>query len=90
MSALQVLRIVLIGLVYVLAWVARISETFVAVHYGEVPERPGILTEVQAAWERIREAVAVEPRQRRCVPDSPATDAWPVTATGLFDTARNL
>jgi len=55
--------------------VTRITEAYVAVHYGEVTERPDNLAAVQAAWECIREAPAVESRQRRCVPGSPAADA---------------
>jgi len=39
--------------------VARITEAYVAVHYGEVPERPEDLALIQAAWERIRETVAL-------------------------------
>jgi len=39
--------------------VVRITEAYVAVHYGQVPERPEGLAVVQAAWERIREMVAV-------------------------------
>jgi hypothetical protein len=34
--------------------VARITEAYVAVHYGEVPERPEELALVQAAWDSIR------------------------------------
>jgi hypothetical protein len=33
---------------------ARITEAYVAVHYGEVVERPGDLAKVEAAWESIR------------------------------------
>lgn len=53
----------------------RITEAYVAVHYGEVPERPEDLAPVEAAWERIREAAAVESRQRWRVPGSPGADA---------------
>jgi hypothetical protein len=35
--------------------VARITGAYVAVHYGEMPERPEDLTIVQSAWKRIRE-----------------------------------
>ena len=35
--------------------VVRITEAYVSVHYGEVPERPEDLASVQAAWERIQE-----------------------------------
>jgi len=38
--------------------VVRITKAYVAVHYGEVPERPEGLTAIRAAWERIRETVA--------------------------------
>lgn len=51
-----------------------ITEAYVAVHYGEVPERPEELTAVQAAWKRIRETAAVETRHRWRVPGSSATD----------------
>ena len=34
--------------------VARITEAYVAAHYGEVPERPQDLAAVEAAWECIR------------------------------------
>jgi hypothetical protein len=33
---------------------ARITESYVAVHYGEVPERPEDLAQVRAAWDAIR------------------------------------
>ena len=55
--------------------VTRITEAYVAVHYGEVPERPEDLAAVQAAWERIREVVAAEARRRQHVSGSPAADA---------------
>jgi hypothetical protein len=42
--------------------VARITEAYVAVHYGEAPERPEHLKAIQAAWERIRETAATRPR----------------------------
>ena len=54
--------------------VTRITEAYVAVHYGEVPERPEDLAAVQTAWERIREATAVKSRQSRRVPGSRASD----------------
>ena len=34
--------------------VARITEAYVAVHYGEMPERPEELASVQVAWEGIQ------------------------------------
>lgn len=34
--------------------VARVTEAYIAVHYGEVPERPEDLMVVRAAWQRIR------------------------------------
>lgn len=34
--------------------VARVTEAYVAVHYGEAPERPQDLAAVEAAWEGIR------------------------------------
>ena len=34
--------------------VARITEAYVAAHYGEVPERPQDLAAVEAAWECIQ------------------------------------
>ena len=55
--------------------VTRITEAYVAVHYGEVPERSEDLAAVEAAWERIREAAAVKSRQRWRVPGSPGADA---------------
>ncbi len=55
--------------------VTRITEAYIAVHYGEVPERPEDLAVVQTAWERIREAAAVKSRQSRRVPGSRASDA---------------
>jgi hypothetical protein len=39
--------------------VALITEAYVAVHYGEMPERPAALAEVREAWRRIREATGV-------------------------------
>jgi hypothetical protein len=36
--------------------VARITEAYVAVHYGEVPERPEDLRAIRDAWDRVREA----------------------------------
>jgi hypothetical protein len=36
--------------------VALITEAYVAVHYGELPERPATLAKVQEAWQRVREA----------------------------------
>jgi len=36
--------------------VADITEAYVAVHYGEVPERPEDLAGVRASWESIQEA----------------------------------
>jgi hypothetical protein len=36
--------------------VRRITEAYVAVHYGEVPERPEELRAIRAAWDRVREA----------------------------------
>ncbi len=35
--------------------VARITKAYVAVHYGEVSERPEDLKAIRAAWERVRE-----------------------------------
>jgi hypothetical protein len=35
--------------------VRRITEAYVAVHYGEVPERPQELRAIRAAWDRVRE-----------------------------------
>nr|HID12489.1 DUF4129 domain-containing protein [Anaerolineae bacterium] len=55
--------------------VARITEAYVAVHYGELSERPEDLATIQAAWERLCETAAAEPRQRRRVPGSPVADA---------------
>jgi len=40
--------------------VARITAAYVAVHYGQVPERPEDLATIRAAWERIRETAAME------------------------------
>jgi len=34
--------------------VARITEAYIAIHYGEMPERPDDLATIRAAWERIR------------------------------------
>ncbi len=36
---------------------ARVTEAYVAVHYGEAPERPEELQAVRAAWERISSSV---------------------------------
>jgi len=33
---------------------AYVTEAYVAVHYGEIPEDPSVLAEVAAAWESIR------------------------------------
>jgi len=55
--------------------VACITEAYVAVHYGEVPERPEDLAAVEAAWGHIRGAEAGEPRRRRRAPGSPVADA---------------
>ncbi len=38
------------------AEIERITEAYVAVHYGQIPERQLGLESVQAAWERIRSA----------------------------------
>jgi hypothetical protein len=54
--------------------VARITEAYVAVHYGEVPERAGDLAAVQAAWEHIRETAGIGPHQRRRVPRPSGSD----------------
>jgi hypothetical protein len=40
--------------------VTRITEAYVGVHYGELPERPEELEVIQAAWERIQAAVTAE------------------------------
>ncbi len=37
--------------------VARITEAYVAVHYGEAPERPEDTSTIRAVWERIRAGV---------------------------------
>ncbi|MCK4315148.1 MAG: DUF4129 domain-containing protein, partial [Anaerolineae bacterium] len=34
--------------------VTRVTEAYIAVHYGEMPERPEHLATVRAAWQRIR------------------------------------
>jgi hypothetical protein len=34
----------------------HITEAYIGVHYGELPERAEEVTEIRAAWERIREA----------------------------------
>jgi hypothetical protein len=39
--------------------VVLITEAYVAVHYGELPERPAALAEVREAWQRVREAAGV-------------------------------
>ena len=39
--------------------VALITEAYVAVHYGELPERPAALATVRKALQRIREAAGV-------------------------------
>jgi hypothetical protein len=36
------------------AELSRVTEAYVAVHYGEVPERPEDLAAVRVAWEGIR------------------------------------
>jgi hypothetical protein len=41
---------------------ARITKAYVAAHYGEVPDRPEDLEAIRAAWEQIREVVAVVDR----------------------------
>lgn len=38
--------------------VVRITEAYVAVHYGEVPERPKDVETIRAAWEHVRETAA--------------------------------
>jgi hypothetical protein len=38
--------------------VTEITESYVAVHYGELPEQRARLTAVRSAWERIRRAVS--------------------------------
>jgi hypothetical protein len=55
--------------------VARITEAYIAVHYGEVSEREEDLTAVQAAWEHVREVAAEEPHRRWRKPRSPVADA---------------
>jgi hypothetical protein len=40
--------------------VRRITEAYVAVHYGEVPERPEDLRAIRAAWGRVRETAPVK------------------------------
>lgn len=54
---------------------ACITEAYVAVHYGELPERPEDLAAVEAAWERIREAEAGGRHRRRRTSESPVADA---------------
>jgi len=53
--------------------VAHITAAYVAVHYGELPERAEDLTAVRAAWERIREAAAADLHRRRRAPRSPVS-----------------
>ncbi len=45
--------------------VKRITEAYVAVHYGEVPERPEHLKAIRAAWERVRERANTASREQR-------------------------
>ncbi len=46
--------------------VVRITESYVAVHYAELPELPEELRMVRAAWERIQETAAARvPRGQR-------------------------
>jgi hypothetical protein len=42
--------------------VAHITTAYVAVHYGEVPERPEELEVIQAAWRQLREAAEAAAR----------------------------
>lgn len=44
--------------------VTRITESYVAVHYGELPERQDDLGTVRSAWERIRRRAAPEHPER--------------------------
>ena len=50
--------------------VVRITEAYVAVHYGEVPERPEDLEIIRAAWERIHETAVANSHSPRRAPDS--------------------
>jgi hypothetical protein len=43
--------------------VAHITRAYVAVHYGEVPERPEELELIQAAWRQLREAAEAAARE---------------------------
>ncbi|MGD2164895.1 MAG: hypothetical protein PVH50_05130, partial [Anaerolineae bacterium] len=40
--------------------VTRITESYVAVHYGELPERQEDLATVRSAWTTIRQRAAVD------------------------------
>jgi len=52
--------------------VAHITEAYVGVHYGELPERPEELEAIQAAWERIREAATAEVESESAAQPSPS------------------
>ena len=47
-----------------------ITESFIRVRYGEVPESPEELEQIRAAWRRLE---ATEPRRRDSAPKAPAT-----------------
>ena len=48
----------------------QITEAYVGVHYGELPEQPEALAEIRAAYERIK----TSERQSDVVPGHPVTD----------------
>lgn len=51
--------------------VARITEAYVGVHYGELPERPEELAAIQAAWERIQAVATAEAKSVSAARPSP-------------------
>ena len=42
-----------------LVFIPNAATMQMAVHYGELPERPAALAEVRAAWRRVREAAGI-------------------------------
>ena len=55
--------------------VARITEAYVAVHYGEVPDQLADLEKIRTAWERIRKTAITDSSPHRHAPDASAADA---------------
>jgi hypothetical protein len=53
--------------------VERITQAYVSVHYGEVPDQLADLKAIQAAWDRVRETTHKNSRSSNRQPDAPAS-----------------